>query len=69
MTPDDVLYSDIENTIIPYVGGYRVYSENGVRPVINLKENAVIVSGNGTKGYTYDNEGNVLTGPYNIIVK
>jgi len=44
-------------------------NDGAVRPVINLKSDAFVLSGDGTKDYTYDEDGNVLTGPYNITIK
>jgi len=38
----------------------------GSRPVINLRSDVLIESGDGTQNITYDEQGNVLTGPYTI---
>lgn len=48
------------------LGRNSVYSSGGARPVINLRNDVLIESGNGTKQTTYDEDGNVLTGPYII---
>jgi len=56
-------YSYVTGSSLDY---YYISSSRGVRPVINLKANVLVDSGNGTKDYTYDDEGNVLTGPYTV---
>ena len=46
---------------------FDVNGPNGSRPVINLRSDVLIESGDGTKKITYDEEGNILTeGPYII---
>ena len=43
------------------------FNDGGSRPVINLRSDVLIESGDGTKERTYDEEGNVLTeGPYTV---
>jgi len=56
----DAMFTSLNSSIVKNFGSFY-----GSRPVINLRNDVLIESGDGTKEITYDEEGNILTkGPY-----
>jgi hypothetical protein len=56
MTPSETSNLDARVFVIlngRHLGSSRVYADNGVRPVINLKSSVQVITGDGTKNSPY----------------